>query len=118
MLQTDAIDALLRARRQIGRLIANASSAEPTQRAALRATLLAQRDRLAGAINQLISVEVLEATRELQDKVDELRAACERLRRLGDKLEDVHAATDVIEKVIDTALAVVTLGGFKPSAHT
>jgi len=116
VLQPYPIKELKQARRQIGKLIAEAQRNASTEDTTLQA-LRNQYDTLVGVINQIISLEVQETISGLEDKVNDLRAATDRLHRLGNRLEDIHSAVDVVQKVVDTAMAIVSMGGMRPPAH-
>jgi predicted phage tail protein len=106
----DVLDALFDIRGALTNLIVQVSPADDDE-AAFLTQLVGLRDRLNGAINRLIALNVSEATADLEEALAKMRGAEQDMTAVSKDIAGVKNAITIAGQVLNIAAAIV--GGVK-----
>jgi len=108
MTKTDTLQYLFGARDAVSNMIINSTPDSDDERKQLR-NLMQRRDRLTGAINQVITSEFNEAAKGLDDQVSAFENKTEELNGLGKTINDVEKWIEVVDAIVQLAAKVISV---------
>ena len=108
MMRTDVLQNLFAQRDAIASMIINIKPRNDSERKRLQA-LMQRRDRITGAINQVIAAQFNEAAKGLADAVSALEKKTEALNSLGKTIDDVNTWIKTVDEIIQLVVAILSL---------
>jgi len=106
-LNLDLLDALFAVRAQLTELVVRVSPSNDDETAYLT-QLVQLRDRLNGAINRLIALNVSDATAGLEEALGKIRSADDDMTNVTRDIAGVKTAISIVGQVLTVAATVVS----------
>jgi len=108
MMRADILQNLFAQRDTVSDMIIDLSPNNDSERDQLH-TLMQRRDRITGAINQVIAVKFNETAAGLADKVSDLEKKTDQLNKLSKTIGNVNTAIQIADQIIKEATSILAL---------
>ena len=108
MMRSDVLQNLFAQRDLISDMIIDLKPKKPSERDQLQA-LMQRRDRITGAINQVIAANFNEAANGLADKISALEKKTDQLSKLGKTIDNVKTWIKVVDEIIQLVVTILAL---------
>jgi hypothetical protein len=110
MMREEVLQNLFAERDAISDMIIDIEPQNDDQRTQLQ-TLMQRRDRITGAINEVISAAFNEAAAGLAGLVSDLEKQTGALKQLGKTIDDVAGWIALVDEIIKLVVSILTLAG-------